>query len=421
MSAGGYRFGLEGEYLLVEGSSFRPLWHDDLIFSRLNALLESLHFEPLLEGLTLDGLELDPPHRKLMPYYVEGYALADRELTTHVDVLPKGIEIRTPVCPDLGTCLRVYENLYQGLQRALGEAGYRAVALAHHPTAWDFQGPQNHKRHDWWQWALRVTTTYGPDLNLSVPDAQKILFDWEGLQRRANYYGPALVAFSLNSPVKQGALWQPRGRQGLSVRTYRRSPFAPMLAYHPKEGGRVEFKSFDMPTDRRDFHPFFLLWLWLLADTDAPGRADDQDRIYDLGALARLGWEAEEIAARAEEALDRAREVVTSLGLDPLPLGRLRERLEQRSIPSDAVVRQVEADPSVPHLLRYLDGISEASDVVPPAHQARLCGNRRAKSQRASEEESDHAVDGGPAPVRPLSSASHPGWDHPDDFDKAPL
>jgi carboxylate-amine ligase len=370
MGAEGYRFGLEGEYLLVEASSFHPLWHDDVTFSRLNALLELIDFEPFLEGLPLDGLELDPPHRKLMPYYVEGYPLADAELTTQVDVLPKGIEIRTPVCPDLETCLRVYETLYQGLQQALGDEGFRAVALGHHPTAGDFQGPQNHRRHDWWQWALRVTTTYGPDLNLSVPEAQKSRFDWEGLQRRANYYGPALVAFSLNAPVKQGALWQPRGRQGLSVRTYRRSPFAPMLAYHPKEGGRVEFKSFDMPTDRRDFRPFFLLWLWLLADTDAPGRADDQDRIYDLGALARVGWEAEGVAGRAEEALDRAEVVVTSLGLDPSPLARLRHRLEQRSVPADAAVCQVKGDPSMYGLLRFLDGVAEAAQASQPAQQA---------------------------------------------------
>lgn len=369
MSGEGYRFGLEGEYLLVEASSFRPLWHNDLAFHRLNALLESIDFEPLLEGLPLDGLELDPPHQKLMPYYVEGYPLANGELTTHVDVLAKGIEVRTPVCSDLETCLRVYESLYQGLQRALGEAGYRAVGMGHHPMAWDFDAPQNHKRHDWWQWALRVSTTYGPDLNLSVPEALKPRFDWNDLQRRANYYGPALVAFSLNAPVKQGALWRPRGRQGLSLRTYRRSPFAPMLAFHPKEGGRVEFKSFDMPTDRRDFQPFFLLWLWLMHDADAPGRADDQDRIYDLGTLAQLGWEADDVVARAEEALDRAEAVVAGLGLDPSPLGRLRQRLVQRWVPAHALIRQVEAGLSVPDLLRYLDRIAQASDPPRHAHQ----------------------------------------------------
>jgi carboxylate-amine ligase len=393
MGTEGYRFGLEGEYLLVESSSFRPLWHGDLTFRGLNALLESIDFEPLLEGLPLEGLELDPPHRKLMPYYVEGYTLANQDLTTYVDVLPKGIEIRTPVCPSLETCLQVYENLYQGLQRALGEAGYRAIGLAHHPVAGDFQGPQNHKRHDWWQWALRVTTTYGPDLNLSLPQVQKDRFDWEGLQRRANYYGPALVAFSLNAPVLQGTLWRPRGRQGLSVRTYRRSPFGPMLAYHPKESGRLEFKSLDMPTDRRDFHSFFLLWLWLVADTKAPGQADDQDRIYDLGALARLGWEAEQITGRAEEVLDRSEVVLAGLGLDPSPLGQLRQRLARRWVPADALIRQVEADPSVSNLLRYLDAIAATRDVPQLACEDLSSGNGRSESHWDIDEESTHEVD----------------------------
>jgi Glutamate-cysteine ligase family 2(GCS2) len=368
MSAGGYRFGLEGEYLLVEASSFRPLWHDDLTFCRLNALLESIHFEPLLEGLTLDGLELDAPHTKLMPFYVEGYGLPDAGLTTWVDLLPKGIEVRTPVCPDLASCLTVYERLYQALQTGLAGEGLRAVALAHHPTAWGFEGPQNHRRVDWWHWGEQAMTTYGPDLNLSLPEAAQSRFDWGQLQRRVNYYAPALVAFSLASPLGRGRLWENRGRPGLSLRTYRRSPFAPAVAWHPKEGGRLEFKGFDMPADRRDFLAFFLLWVWLVLDESAPGEADDQDRIYDLGAVARLGWEAPEVVERAEEALDRADGILAASGFDPSPLGQLRQRLAQRWVPADALVRQLEVDPSVSGLLHYLDRVAEAADTLQTGH-----------------------------------------------------
>jgi hypothetical protein len=75
-----FRFGLEGEYLLVEQETYRPLWLPDLSFQRLNGLLEGIAFEPLLDGLTLDGLELDPPHRRLTPHYVEGYPLPDSTL-----------------------------------------------------------------------------------------------------------------------------------------------------------------------------------------------------------------------------------------------------------------------------------------------------------------------------------------------------
>jgi carboxylate-amine ligase len=127
MNLDGFRFGLEGEYLLVDRETFRPLWHTDLAFEPLNHVLEQIDFEPLLDGVTLEGLELDPPHRRLMPFYVEGYGLPDAELTKFVDLLPKGVEIRTPVCPSIETCLEIYEVLYGALQNALASAGYRAV------------------------------------------------------------------------------------------------------------------------------------------------------------------------------------------------------------------------------------------------------------------------------------------------------
>lgn len=355
MSSPRFRFGLEGEYLLVDSATFRPLWHPDLRFTRLYDLLEGIDFVPSCGGLSLDGLELDPPHRRIMPYYVEGYGVADSAMTRWVDVLPKGIEIRTPVCPSLDQCLQVYEGLYQLLQTALASAGYRAVALAHHPTAWEFRGPQNHPRHDWWHWAMRAMTTYGPDLNVSLPEGWRADFDWEDLQRRVNYYAPALAAFSLASPVARGELWQVRGRPGFSMRTYRRSPAAPAVAAHPKEQGRLEFKAFDMPANRSRFRSYFLLWLWLICDRQAPGRAEDEERIYDLGAVARLGWEAEEIAARAEEALDRAARVLAGLDFDPASLRVLRRRLEQRRTPADALIARMSTEPSVPALLRFLD------------------------------------------------------------------
>ncbi|MEI7687110.1 MAG: hypothetical protein WCL32_18995, partial [Planctomycetota bacterium] len=231
--------------------------------------------------------------------------------------------------------------------------------------AWNFAGPQNHKRHDWWQWAMRVTTTYGPDLNLSPADPDRFPFDWDRLQQRANYYGPTMAAFGLNAPVRQGALWTHRGRPGLSVRTYRRSPFAPMLAYHPKEGGRVEFKSFDMPTDRRDFRPFFLLWLWLLGDAETSGWAEDQDRIYDLGDIACRGWEADEVVGRAEEALARATAFLPRVGIDPEPLNSLRERLAKRTTPAQDIRSRFAEGLTVPELMRALDDIAEDSSTAP--------------------------------------------------------
>ena len=62
-------FGLEAEFMLVDAKTFRPLWHHDLTFAELNETLESIPFDDLP---SLEGLDLEPPHRKLMPFAVEG-------------------------------------------------------------------------------------------------------------------------------------------------------------------------------------------------------------------------------------------------------------------------------------------------------------------------------------------------------------
>src|SRR6516165_6955696 len=122
----GFHFGVEAEFLLVDAETFRPLWHHDLEFESLNAALEAIPFEDLPP---LDGLELEPPHRKLMPFVVEGYHLPAPELTPR-DLLPKGIEIRTPVCSSIETCLESLQVLHERMQASLGELGYQAVSIS---------------------------------------------------------------------------------------------------------------------------------------------------------------------------------------------------------------------------------------------------------------------------------------------------
>jgi carboxylate-amine ligase len=95
----GFHFGLESEYLIVDSATFRPLWYRDLSFQQLNEALESI---PLDDLPPLDGLDLEPPHHKLMPYAVEGYHVPDPNMNP-IDLWPKGIEIRTPVCSSIET------------------------------------------------------------------------------------------------------------------------------------------------------------------------------------------------------------------------------------------------------------------------------------------------------------------------------
>jgi Glutamate-cysteine ligase family 2(GCS2) len=344
----GFHFGLEAEYLLVDAETFRPLWHPDLSFSELNAALEGIAIGDMPD---LAGLDLEPPHRKVMPFAVEGYHVPNPDLDP-IDLLPKGIEIRTPVCSSIAECLECFEVLHERMQTALGELGYQAVALSHHPTEEHFEGPQNKRRHDFWQWAMQAMLTYGPDVNVSLPAYLGDRLEPADLHAKVNYYAPALTALSLASPLFRGELWHIRGRVGPSVRTHRRSVIAPAIELHPEEAGRLEYKTFEMTTSVSDFNAYFLLWLTLLLDEGLKGRASHQTRVYDLGAVARDGLAAETVADRAAEVLERAPAVLSKWSFDPEPLGRFRERLRTRRLPADDLVALFEAERSIPAVLR---------------------------------------------------------------------
>jgi carboxylate-amine ligase len=357
----GFHFGLEVEYLLVDAGTFRPLWHGDLSFAGLNAALETIPFGDLPP---LDGLELEPPHRKLMPFAVEGYHMPNPAMDP-TDLRPKGVEIRTPVCPSIEACLACLQALHERLQGALGELGYRAVVASHHPTEDHFEGPENKRRHDFWQWAMLAMTTYGPDVNVSLPAPLNDRLDAADLHRKVNYYAPALTALTLASPLVRGGLWEVRGRIGKSIRTYRRSVIAPAIELHPEEAGRLEFKTFEATGRLDDFSAYFLLWLELLLDEGLRGRASDQTRIYDLGAVARDGLAAETVVERAEEVLDRAPGVLAGRGFDPGPLGTFRRRLETGRLPADDLIDLFERERSVPAVLRHFADLVPAGDAGP--------------------------------------------------------
>jgi hypothetical protein len=346
----GYHFGLEVEYLLVDAQTFRPLWHPDLSFEELNAAFEAI---PIEDIPALDGLDLEPPHRKLMPFVVEGYHLPAPELTPR-DVLPKGVEIRTPVCPSIESCLECLEVLHERLQTALGGLGYRAVTVSHHPVEDRFEGPQNKRRHDFWQWAMLAMTTYGPDVNVSLPAPLNDRLDPAELHAKVNYYAPALTALTLASPFVRGGLWEIRGRIGKSIRTHRRSVTAPAIELHPEEAGRLEYKTFEATSSVDELNAYFLLWLELLLDDGLRGRASEPTRIYDLGAVALDGLAAETVAGRASEILDRSPGVLSAHGFDPRPLEPFRHRLETRRLPADDLIDLFARERSIPAVLRLL-------------------------------------------------------------------
>jgi len=374
-STGGFRFGIEAEYQLAEVGTLRPLWHQDLSFEELNGVLESIAVDDLPP---LDGLELEPPHRKLMPFAVEGYHVPAPDLSP-IDLLPKGIEIRTPVCMSIDECLGCLKKLHDRLEAALSDRGYTLVSLSHHPTEHHFDGPQNKRRYDFWQWAMEVMTTCGPDINVSLPRELNDRLDVADLHRKVNYYSPALAALSLASPIYRGKLWEIRGTIGKSIRTYRRSVIAPAIELHPEENGRLEFKLFEATNRLDDYHVYFLLWLTLLLDDELTGRSRDQTRIYDLGAVARFGLEAESVRERAGQVLARASVILDGYGFDAGPLNIVKVRLESGRLPADDIIEQFQNNESLADVLRTRTGLIGRSDAtVDPS------GNGAARTHRQS-------------------------------------
>jgi carboxylate-amine ligase len=344
-----FHFGLEAEFLLVDAQSFCPLWHRDLKFGTLNAALEAIP----VDEFECDSFKIEPPHRKASPYIVEGYHLPDPEMKP-IDLLPKGVEIRTPVCSSIDECLAALKMLHTRLQETLAELRYRAAALSFHPIEVNFEGPQNKRRHDFWQWAMEAMLTYGPDVNVSVPTSLAERIDLNDLNSKVNYYAPALTALTLASPLRGGDLWRIRGRVGKSIRTYHRSATAPAIEIHPDEGLRLEFKPFEMTASLTDFRNYFLLWLALILDNELKGRASDQTRVYDLGRVAYSGVQAETVLERANEVLNRAQEALDPWGFNCESLEVFKRRLETGHLPADEIITVFEQEKSIPATLRHL-------------------------------------------------------------------
>jgi carboxylate-amine ligase len=349
MGRNGFYFGLEAEFLLVDAASFQPLWYRDLKFATLNTALEAIP----VDDFERSDFKVEPPHRKASPYIVEGYHLPDKQMNP-IDLLPKGVEIRTPVCASIDDCLAALKTLHTRLQHALAELGYRAAALSFHPTEVHFEGPQNKRRHDFWQWAMEAMVTYGPDVNVSVPKSVAEEIDFEDLNHKVNYYAPALTALTLASPLREGDLWRIRGRVGKSVRTYHRSAIAPAIEIHPDEGLRLELKPFEMSPSLTDYRNYFLLWLALILDRGLQGRASDQSRVYDLGRVACHGVQADTVLERASEVLERAPDALNPWGFDCDSLGVFKQRLETGHLPADQIIATFEREKSVPATLRHL-------------------------------------------------------------------
>lgn len=344
-----FKFGIESEYLLVNANTYEPMWYKDITFNQLHDLLATISLTNIPD---LTGLRLEAPHRKLMPYVVEGYGIVDEEFNV-IDIMPKGVEIRTPVCDSVEQCISTLEILYERLQIALHEINLQAVALSHHPMEKHFEAKQNKKRHDYWQWAMQAMLTYGPDINISLPQELSAKLDLKDLEAKIDYYAPALAALSVASPFYCGKLWEVNGKVGKSYRTYKRSIVGPAVEFHPDQNFRLEFKSFDMTNSPSDFRNYTLLFLALLLDDELMGRSDKATRIYELGAVAVDGLEAPGVKQKLHSIFKRAAKVLGEWGFSSVSLREMEARLNSGKTPADLMIAEYKSSQgSIPSVLK---------------------------------------------------------------------
>lgn len=143
-----FGFGVEAEYLLLD-KNFRPLFAKDLDFERLRACTDSI---PATD-LGCEGFNVKPLHKQANPYLIEGYYLTDEDMKPHT-LLPKGIEVRTPIRSSIEETISVLADATERLRsRMESEFGYYLCTISHHPTKSNFQAAPNYRRHDYWQWA----------------------------------------------------------------------------------------------------------------------------------------------------------------------------------------------------------------------------------------------------------------------------
>ncbi len=348
-----FGFGLEAEYLLIDKNSFRPLFCDDLDADDLLNLVERIP----VSDIGVDGFNIKPLHRKAIPYLIEGYYLTDDDMKP-LKLLPKGIELRTPIAPSIEEAIQTLRLLTKRLNLAVSDRDWALCSLSHHPVETNFQAKRNYRRDDYWQWALTAMTTFGPDINISVPAEIGNSIDLNALEEKINYYMPPLVALSFASPFERGKLWEVDGKQGLSVRTYKRSTCAPLFYVHKEPELRFEFKGFEMPLNFEDYDAFFLTSLAILLDPALNKSAGNDDRIAQLRRLSVDGLSREE-GEIAQEVIFSARKIARHYQLPSEKLAILEQRLQANDCPSKNLIETYLASGSMENVLQNLSNLLE--------------------------------------------------------------
>lgn len=289
-------------------------------------------------------------------WYIEGFErFADSDKV--IDCLSKGIEIRTTIHSHIQSAIDELSDSFRLLTEVAADFGLSPVLTSFHPykTVFEPQPPLNEyeikqlQAYPDEQTANIYMVTYGPDLNISVPDLpiEQVI----DIGKKLTYYSPYIVPFSYSSPFYNGTLWE-----GLSVRTFIRTgkrpaalvfvpeaeqliksvPSLTKIARLPAEVGRIEFKAFDSCDDFSIYAALLALLKGLVLDESLSGRATIPDTgLHQLSA--KFGFSNEDIFRNTTEILQAAE---VALGDDPdvKLLAPLKLMLEQRQTKSQELI-----------------------------------------------------------------------------------
>ncbi|WP_017318791.1 glutamate--cysteine ligase GCS2 [Mastigocladopsis repens] len=289
-------------------------------------------------------------------WYIEGFErFADSEQV--IDCVPKGIEIRTTIHPDIQSTIAELSESFHLLCEIAAQFGFSPILVSFNPyrTVYQPEPPLNDyeikqlQAYPEEQTANIHMVTYGPDLNISVADLPiESVID---IGRKLTYYSPYIVPFSYSSPFYKGKLWQ-----GLSVRTFVRTgkrpatlvfvekqeqliksvPSLTKIARLPAEVGRIEFKAFDSCDDFSIYAALLSLLKGLVLDQTLMGRATIPDAALHQ-VSAQEGFDNEEIFAIASQVLQAA-EVALVDDPDVHLLTPLKVLLQKRRTPAHQLI-----------------------------------------------------------------------------------
>jgi gamma-glutamyl:cysteine ligase YbdK (ATP-grasp superfamily) len=332
-------------------------------------------FEQIVSGLPVYAsdypqLRVGDARIKEKRWYIEGFErFEDSEKV--IECVPKGIEIRTTINPDIASAINELSESFRLLQESAAKFGFTAVLISFNPyhNAFEPNPPLNDYEVKRRQASPEKQTanipmlTYGPDLNLSVADlpVEKVI----DIGQKLTYYSPYILPFSYSSPFYQGDLWD-----GLSVRTFYRTgkrpaamvfvekpeqliksfPSLTKIARIPAEVGRVEFKAFDSCANFSMYASLLALLKGLVLDESLSGRAMVPDAEKHQ-VSAKEGFDNEEIFATAMQALQVA-QIALAGDPDVNLLTPLQVLLEKRETPAHQMIRSFQRLGSIEETLR---------------------------------------------------------------------